>query len=162
MLSKSISESAKETTKWLKELNWKKILLVGLIYTVFTTVIRQLEVVLTMKYYQMSQYFGVWSKLMMPNAGPPPPSFMIMSLVFTLYSGISLAVVYYYIRNLLPKLFWKRVFFFADLMIAASFIFFTLPCYLLFNLPPQLLLSWFISGFIILVLTSLALVKIIN
>jgi hypothetical protein len=80
-----------------------------------------------MKYYQMPAFFGVWSKLMMPNAGPPPPEFMIVSLVMTFYSGVALALIYYYVRNLLPKLFWKRIFFFADLMIAASFIFFTLP-----------------------------------
>ena len=162
MLSESISESSKETKKWLKELSWKKILLVGFIYTIFTTIVHQLEAILMMKYYQMPEYFGVWSKLMMPNAGPPPPEFMIVSTIITFYTGISLAIVYFYIRNLLPKLFWKRVFFFADLMIAASFIFFTLPSYLLINLPIQLLFSWFISGFIILVLASLTIVKIIN
>lgn len=162
MLGKDISESARETKKWLKELRWTKILLVGLIYTVFTTVIRQVEAILTMKYYLMPQYFGVWSKLMMPKAGPPPPEFVIMSLIFTFYSGIALTLIYYYIKNLLPKLFWKRIFFFADLMIAASFIFFTLPSYLMFNLPARLLISWFISGFVIIVFTSLTLVKIIN
>jgi len=162
MLRKNILESAKETKKWLKELKWKKIILVGLIYTVFTTLIHQLEAVLSMKYYQMPQYFGVWSKLMMPKAGPPPPEFFITSLIFTFYSGISLALVYYYIKDLLPKLFWKRVFLFADLMVAASFIFFTIPSYLLFNLPYQLILSWFVSSFVILLLTSLTLVKIID
>lgn len=155
-------ESAKETKKWLKELSWKKILLTGVIYTLFTTIIHQLEAIMSMKYYQMPQYFGVWSKLMMPEPGPPPKEFMVTSLILTFYSGVALALIYYYIRNFLPKLFWKRVFLFADLMIAASFVFFTIPSYLLFNLPPQLLLSWFISGFAILVLTSYTLVKIIN
>jgi hypothetical protein len=162
MLSKSISESAKETKKWLKELSWKKIVFVGLIYTVFATIIHQIEAILTMKYYQMPQYFGIWSKLIMPTAGPPPPEFFIISIIMSFYTGIALTLVYYYIKNLLPKLFWKRVFFFADLMIATSFIFFTLPSYLLLNLPLQLLISWFISGFIVLVLTSFTLVKIID
>lgn len=162
MLAKGVIESAKETKKWLKELSIKKILTVTLIYTVFTTIIHQVEAILSMKYYQMPQYFGVWSKLMMPKAGPPPPEFFITSTIFTFYSGISLALVYYYIRAFLPKLFWKRVFIFADLMVATSFIFFIIPSYLLFNLPPQLLLNWFISGFIILLLTSLTLVKIIH
>jgi hypothetical protein len=155
-------ESAKETKKWLRELSWKKIFFTAFIYTLYTTVIRQIEAFLTMKYYQMPQYFGVWSKTMMPTAGPPPQEFFITSLIFTFYSGISLALVYYYIRALLPKLFWKRVFLFADLMVAASFIFFTIPSYLLFNLPVELILSWFASSFIILLLTSLTLVKIIN
>lgn len=150
------------TIRWIKKIKWGKLVLCGLIYLVFTTIIRQTEVILTMKYYLMPQYFGVWSKLMMPNAGPPPPSFMIISLTFTLATGLSLGLIYYYVRNFLPKPFWNRVTFFADLTISASFVFFTLPAYLLFNLPFQLLLSWFISGFIILFLTSLTLVKIIN
>lgn len=148
--------------KWIQEIKLRKIILCAILYTVFATIIRQIEAVLTIKYYMMPQYFGVWSKTMMPTAGPPPASFFITSLIFTFASGVSLAVVYSYIGNMLPKLFWKRVLFFADLMIGTSFIFFTLPSYLLFNLPIQLLISWFFSGFIILVLTSFTLVKIIN
>lgn len=155
-------EWPKFTIKWIKEIEWGKLFLCGLIYLFFTTIIRQIEVMLTMKYYLMPQYFGVWSQQMMPNAGPPPPSFMIISSTFTFASGLSIGLVYCYIKNLLPKQFWHRVTFFADLMIGTSFIFFTLPSYLLFNLPFQLLISWFVSSFIILFLTSLTLVKIIK
>ncbi len=162
MLTRTILNSAKETKKWLKELRWLKIVLVGLIYTIFSTTVRQLEAILTTKYYKMPEYFGVWSKVMMPNAGPPPPEFIIISLFVSFYTGISLALVFYYIKDLLPKLFWKRVFLFADLMVATSFIFFTIPSYLLFNLPIQLLFSWFATSFIILLFTSITLVKIIK
>lgn len=148
--------------KWIKDIKWMKVLLVGLIYTVLATVIHEAEAILTMKYYFMPQYFGVWSKLMMPRAGSPPPEFFTTSLVLTFISGISLTLIYYYIRNQLPKSFWKKVLFFADLMIAASFIFFTLPSYLMFNLPWQLLASWFISSFIILVTAAFTIVKIIS
>lgn len=146
-------EWPKFTIKWIKTIRWGKLFLCGLIYLILATVIRQIEVILTMKYN---------FQLMMPSAGPPPPSFMIKSATFTFATGLSIGLVYYYIKNLLPKQFWHRVTFFADLMIGTSFIFFTLPAYLLFNLPIQLLLSWFVSGFIILFLTSLTLVKIIK
>jgi hypothetical protein len=56
----------------------------------------------------------------------------------------------------------ERVLLFADLMIGLQFIFFILPVYLLFNLPVQLLVSWFISNFIILVATSYTCVKFIK
>ncbi len=162
MSKNSISESAKETKKWLNELSWKKIFLVGFIYTIFVSLVNRSEAVIMMKYYQVPEYFGVWSKLVMSKVGPLPIDFIVTTAIFTLYSGISLALIYYYIRDYLPKLFWKRVFMFADLLIAASFIFFTIPSYLLFNIPPQLLLSWFISSFVILVFTSYTFVKIIN
>ena len=149
-------------TFWMKEISWKKIFLSGLIFMVVSFIIRQVEVILTMKYYVMPAYFGLWSKLMMPNAGPPPMSFTIMSLVITLVTGISLGLIYTYLKDHLPTDMRKRVFYFADLMIGASFIFFTLPVYLMFNVPVGLLISWFISSFIILTVGSWVLVKIVK
>lgn len=148
--------------KWIREIKLRKIILCAILYTVFATIMHQIEAILTIKYYMMPEYFGVWSKTMMPTAGPPTASFFVISSIFTIATGISLALVYSYVRSMLPKSFWKRVLFFADFMIGASFIFFTIPSYLLFNIPPQLLISWFISGFFILVFTSFTLVKIIN
>jgi hypothetical protein len=121
-----------------------------------------IEALLTIKYYMMPQYFGLWSKLMMPSAGPPPIEFTITSLVFAFVTGISVALIYYYLRDHLPPLGFRRAFYFADLLIATSFLFFTLPSYLMFNVPVGILISWFISSFIILTAGSWVLVKIIK
>jgi hypothetical protein len=149
-------------TFWIKELKWNKILLSGSIFAVISFVIHQIEAFLTMKYYLMPQYFGLWSKLMMPSAGPPPASFMITSFIFTLITGVSLALIYYYLKDHLPEQKNKRIFYFADLMIATSFIFSTLPMYLMLNVPLGLLISWFFSNAIILTIGSWLLVKIIK
>ena len=148
--------------KWIAEINWKHVVLSGSIYTVIATVIHQLEAFASMRYYTDPAYLGVWSKLMMPVAGPPPVSFFITSTVLTLVTGISLAVVYYYVRNMLPKHEMKRTFYFADILVSLSVVFFTLPTYLMFNIPVGLLVSWFISSFIILVSASYTFVKIIK
>lgn len=147
---------------WIKEISWKKVAFSSLLFTIIAFVIRQVEAVLTMNYYKMPQYFGVWSKNMMPNAGPPPLSFMITSLIFTFVTGVSLALIYYYLKDHLPKEEKKRVLYFADLMIAASFVFFSLPTYLMFNVPLGLLVSWFVSTFIILTTASWIFVKILR
>jgi hypothetical protein len=149
-------------TFWVKEISWKKIFLVSLLYTTVACVIRQFEAILTINYYKMPEFFGVWSKLMMPKAGPPPVSFLITSLVFTFASGISITLIYYYLKDHLPKENKKRMLYFADLMIGASFVFFTLPVYLMFNVPAGLLISWFTSSFIILTTVSWILVKIVK
>lgn len=147
---------------WIMEIKWKKVFVSALIITVVSFIVRQIEAIFTMGYYMDPAYFGVWSKVMMPTAGPPPPEFMITSFVFTFITGVSLAVIYYYLRKYLPDNNKQRVFYFADLMIATSFIFFTLPSYLLFNLPLGLLVSWFVTSFIILVTASFIFVKIIK
>jgi hypothetical protein len=148
--------------KWIADINWKHVFFIGVIYTIVATIVHQIEVFLTINYYTNPAYFGVWSKIMMPVAGPPPVSFFITSTTLTFVTGLSLAVVYYYVKNMLPKKFMQRVFFFADLLIGLSFIFFTLPTYLMFNVPIGLLLSWFISSFVILVTTAYTCVKIIK
>jgi hypothetical protein len=145
---------------WLKEISWKKLFLFSLLFTIISFVVRQIESILTIKYYMMPEFFGVWSKVMMPKAGPPPISFMITSIIFAFATGISLGLIYYYLRNHLPKDSKRRVLYFADLMIAASFVFFTLPTYLMSNVPLGLLISWFISSFILIVIASWMLVKI--
>jgi hypothetical protein len=147
---------------WLKEVSVKKVILVGVIFSVISFAIHQIEALLTFKYYLMPQFSGLWSKLMMPKAGPPPASFMITSLVFSLVTGISVALIYYYLRDHLPTNMAKRTFYFADLMIATSFVFSTLPMYLMFNVPLALLISWFISSFVILTVGSWVLVKIVK
>lgn len=149
-------------TFWINEISWKKVIITGAIFTVISFVLRQIEALLTMKYYMMPEYFGLWSKTMMPEAGPPPITFMITSLVFTLVTGISLSLIYYYLKDHLPKEEVKRAFYFADLMIGTSFVFFTLPVYLLFNVPFGLLATWFVSTFVILTAGSWVMVKIIK
>ncbi len=93
---------------WMKEISVKKVLLIGIIFSVIAFVIHQIEALVTFKYYMMPQYFGVWSKLMMPQAGPPPASFMITSLIFSFVTGISVALIYYYLRDHLPTNMVKR------------------------------------------------------
>jgi hypothetical protein len=149
-------------TFWIKEISVKKLLIASLIFTVISFVIRQVEAVLTMGFYTSPDYFGVWSKLMMPSAGPPPPEFMVTSLVFTFVTGVSVSLIYYYLKDHLPVQTHKRIFYFADLLIGTSFVFFTLPTFLMFNVPVGLLVSWFVSGFIILTAASFVLVKVVK
>ena len=149
-------------TFWIRKLNWPKIFLCSILYTVVTMVVHIIEAMFTMSYFQMPQYMEVWSPLMRLTGGTHSNSFYITSLVLSFITGISLCLVYCYLQEMLPKKPWKRVAFFGDLMIGTSFIFFTLPSYLLFNVPSVLLISWFISGFVTLVITSYILVKILN
>ena len=85
--------------EWIKKISWKKVLYSAVIITVISFVVRQLEVVVTMKYYTDPAFFGVWSKLMMPTAGPPPATFMITSFIFTFITGLSLGLIYYYLKD---------------------------------------------------------------
>lgn len=146
----------------VKNVRWSKVLLAGIIFLAISIVLRQIEVYLTMSYYRMPEYFGVWSRLMMPKAGSPPMSFFITSIIFTLITGIALAVIYEKIRNIFPEDKWKRILNFTCFITIFAVIFFTLPTYLLFNLPLGLVVTWLITAIIIYLLASIAFNKLLS
>lgn len=57
---------------------------------------------LGMKYYMDPQYFPVWSKIMMPQPGPPPPSFTALTFLFALVAFSFFAWFYSIVRKSLP------------------------------------------------------------
>jgi len=147
---------------WMGKIQCKKVFLAAFLYLVISFVIRQIEATLTMKYYLMPEYFGVWSKAMMPNAGPPPASFFILSLTFTFITGLTFAAFYDFIKGLLPKSFWPKILAFTEIMILLMLVISYLPMYLLINLPLSLISSWFVSGTISIFLGSIVFAKIIR
>lgn len=147
---------------WVKRVDWPKILLAALIYFVLAFIIRQAEAILTMNYYTDPQYFGVWSKLMMPKAGPPELSFHLTSALFTFLTGIALALFYEFIKDTLPKNKWKRGMYFGDIVVVLGLVFFALPTLLLVNLPLSLQAVWFMTSALVFYLGSAVFVKVLK
>lgn len=152
----------KNIKKWLKKIPFKQLLLASTVYTVIAFVVHQLEAFFTMKYYLMPEYFGIWSKLMMPKAGPPPTEFYSSSLLFSFMGGFAYGYIYWLVKSVLPKAFWKRVFCYADMLLAVSLVSFIMPTYLLLNVPTGLLISWFLSSAVIFICGSIVFVKMIR
>lgn len=143
----------------LQKIHWKKVLIAGVVFLVIATITRQIEVFLTMDFYKDPQFFGVWSRLMMPANGPPPLQFILYSFLFTYLTGITLAFLYDFIKGNLSKKFWLKVGSFTDITVGLSFVFFTLPSFLLFNIPLILLIYWLISTTVIIFLSTIFFVK---
>ncbi len=145
-----------------RKIRWEKVLLAGVVFLVIAFIVRQVEAMLTISYYMMPQYFGLWSKLMMPNAGPPPASFMITSALFSLITGVVLAVFYECCKEMLPKKPGERTMCFTGTIAVLSIVFFSLPVYLMFNVPVWLLVSWTISTIVVVAGASMAFGKILR
>ncbi len=122
----------------------------GILFAVLAQIIHTIGAWLTMGYYIIPQYFPVWSKLMMPTAGPPPSSFYVYSILFGVVSGILIAMVYLVVKNSVPgKTVVKRGLNYGLLVFLVGGI----PCYLsmllLINLPSALVLHWAIETLVI-------------
>ncbi len=101
-----------------------------------------------MKYYTDPALAGLWSRTMMPSNGPPPPAFFVQSLFFTFAAGVTLAAVFEFLRPVLGKPYWERVVNFTDIAVGLAIVFGFFPMILMFNVPIQLVASWFVTSWI--------------
>jgi hypothetical protein len=139
-----------------------KILLAALIFAVIAQLIHSLAVFIEMPYYLDQNYFSVWSKLMMPTAGPPPASFTYYSLAFNLIIGITLAFVYNLVSKGLPGRGIKKGLVFGLISATISIVSSSLSFILLVNLPIMLIVYWAIENLIIYLITGMIFYKILK
>ena len=127
-----------------------KVLLAGFVFMIISQIIRTIGAFLEMNYYFDPNYFGVWSKIMMPAAGPPPTSFYCYSLLFAFINGVLFSLVYAYMKGGIPVKAWlKKGLIYGLVVFLIGGIPGSLALYLLINLPAMLLIYWAIETLII-------------
>lgn len=145
------------------KISFGRILIAGILYAVIAQIIHTIGAMLSMSYYLMSDYFPVWSKLMMPSAGPPPASFMYYGIAFGLITGILLALVYSVIKGAVPgKQVYKKGIVYGMLLFLAAGVPGALSMYLLINLPAGLIWGWTVEFLVIYLLGGMAIAKIVK
>jgi hypothetical protein len=140
-----------------------KIALSALIYAIISMIVHSGASFIGMSYYQLPQYFNVWSRLMMTEAGPPGAEFFIYSFVFALIGGGLLTAAYLMVGKCLPGgTPVKRGLAFAGLLIMVSAIPGFFAMVLLINMPLYLQFSWLIEGALIYAIWSVIAVKLLK
>lgn len=81
-------------------INAVRLVIAALVYTIFSFIIHFIGAELTIQFYMDSAYFPVWSKLLMPTAGPPPLTFSLYSLVLGFIAALLFAFIYLKVRPL--------------------------------------------------------------
>ncbi|MFH1072602.1 MAG: hypothetical protein V1743_04195 [Nanoarchaeota archaeon] len=129
---------------------WDKIFITAVIIAIVGQIIHWLASSFSMGYYVDPGYAGVWSKIMMPSAGPPPPSFLVYSLAFGFVSAFLLTFVFVLIspglkgRNWLSKGAFYSLVLFLVAGIPSSF-----ALILLINLPSGLVILWLVESMVV-------------
>lgn len=134
-----------------------KVLIAGIVFAIIAFLVNNAVAMVTMNYYTMPDYLPVWSKIMMPAAGPPPASFMYLSFGLNWIVGMLFAAVFMTVRSVFegqPALKKGATFGFLAFLIG------TLPgtssMYLLINLPVGLLMWWTLSGLLVDIVAGIA------
>ena len=108
------------------------------------------EAMCTMNYYIDPAYCSVWSKIMMPNAGPPPASFYYYSLGFAAISWFLFMLVYAIVGPSVPGVDgWQRGAMYGLLVWLVAGLPGALSMILLINLPLGLVVCWAGTGLVL-------------
>ncbi|MFA5412617.1 MAG: hypothetical protein WC350_04705 [Candidatus Micrarchaeia archaeon] len=133
---------------------------IAVLLAAISFVFRMAEAVLTMDYYLDPAYFGVWSKLMMPVAGPPPIEFSLTSLAFAFVTAFIFTWFFHYLKPVLANGSWiRKGACFGLILFFICTVPSTLALILIINLPITLLLAWAFTGLVISVIYGLVLAK---
>jgi len=120
-----------------------RVLASGVLFAIVAQVLHTVCAFLAMSFYTNPDYFSVWSKIMMPAAGPPPAYFYVYSLLFGLLGGILFALVYTVIKGGIPvKAIAKKGLFYGFLVFLVGGVPGYLALILLVNLPFALIIIW--------------------
>jgi hypothetical protein len=130
-------------------INTPRFLLAALAYTVFAFILHLVGALLTMSYYLDPAYFPVWSKIMMPTAGPPPISFSVYSLILGFIAALLFTYFYLKIRPLFKGNSRARrgIIYGVGVFLIGGLPGFSM-LWLLINLPLLLIIDWAIEGLI--------------
>lgn len=143
--------------------DWKRILMVAVAMTIVAEVVHTLESMLTLGYYMDPAYFAVWSKIMMPTAGPPPAEFYYYSVAFALVSWAIFGFVYEKLgRAIGEKHEIKKGLEFGALVFLLAGISGALTMYLLINLLTGLLATWTLFQLILYLIGGVVAAKLIK
>ncbi len=143
------------------KISWPRILAVAILFAIVGEIVMTIGAIADMNYYVDANYFNVWSKIMMPSAGPPPIEFMYIGIIFQLVTGFLFAFVYAVIKGAVPGKGWKnKGLMYGFLVFLVAGIPTTLTLILLINLPLGLLLSWMFQSLVVYLLMGLAAAKI--
>jgi hypothetical protein len=133
-----------------------KLVICSVIVTIISEAIYRLGTIANMRYYTNPAYADVWSKVVMPTAGPPPQSFYLYSLLFTFITAVLFVLVFQIVLRGVPGSGpAMRGLMYGFLVFLVAGIPGMLSMYLLIHLPTGLIWSWTIQGFIVYLVTGL-------
>jgi len=145
------------------KISWPRILAVAILYAIVGEIVMTLGAMADMNYYFDPGYFAVWSKLMMPAAGPPPAEFYYFGIAFQLVTGFLFAIVYRVIKGSVPGKGWKnKGLMYGFLIFLVAGIPMSMTLYLLINLPVGLLLSWMLQSLVVYLIMGLVAAKLVK
>lgn len=140
----------------------KKIVISAAVFALLSQVIHTVSAIFTMSYYTNPAYFPLWSKIMMPTAGPPGTEFYVFSIIASFITGLVFAGAYSILGRSVPESAFGRGINYGIMLFLIAGVPFTFTTYLLLAVPSALLLAWAFESLVIYVIAGAAFEKILR
>ncbi|MFA4982926.1 MAG: hypothetical protein WC588_01790 [Candidatus Micrarchaeia archaeon] len=134
-------------------MDWKKASIAACAYAAISQIVYFFGATFDMGYYTDPANAQIWSKVMMPDAGPPPMEFYLLSLMLGFATGLLYALAFTFVhrsikaKNALETGLRFGLFIFAMVSVTGF-----VSMSLLLAIPAGLQFSWLVQGLV----TSLA------
>ena len=129
----------------------KAIIIAAFLFTLTSQLVIMFESAATMDIYLMPEYFPVWSKMMMPDMGPPPLTFFVISVLVSFALALIYAVVFRIVAHGIPGEGITKGLAYGLILFFLSGVPSLLGMFLLINLPAK----FFIAGTVLALASSL-------
>ncbi len=135
----------------------RKVVIYSIVFVIISQIVHTVSAALSMPYYQDPAYFPVWSRLMMPLAGPTPMEFFVYSSAVAFLVGIIYGLSYVVMERSLPGKGITKGMYFGVMLFLLAGVPSMLGLYLLINLPPGLLSVWsLVDGLLLYLIAGVA------
>lgn len=124
----------------------KPILIASVLFTIASQLVIMIESAATMDIYLMPEYFPVWSKLMMPDMGPPPATFFAMSILVSFALALVYAAVFWIVSPGIPGEGFTKGLSYGLILFFISSVPSLLGMFLLINLPAKFFIVGIVSA----------------
>ena len=126
----------------------KPIIIGGILFAVASQIILMGEMIATMDIYMMPEYFPVWSKLMMPDMGPPPAIFYAISISVSIGLALLYSTIFHILRDGIPGTGVRKGLNYGILIFLLSSLPSMLGMWMLINLPVKFFIAGLVFGII--------------
>lgn len=131
-------------------MDFKRFFLAAILFAIVGEAVHTVGAILEMGYYTDPAFFSVWSKIMMPGAGPPPQSFYLISAGFGLIAALIYTYVYEAVKRCIPGGdYFNRGVSFGSLLFVVGALPSTFMLILLINIPFGLIAAWAVEGLLV-------------
>jgi len=124
----------------------KPVLIAAVLFTLISQLVIMIESAATMDIYLMPEYFPVWSRLMMPDMGPPPAPFFVTSILVSFALALIYAAVFWIVSPGIPGEGLTKGVSYGLILFFISGVPSLLSMFLLINLPAKFFIAGTVSA----------------